>query len=309
MKLTSFSLVSLGSLAATSVAACSGATVDVGAFDGGGSNGSDGGGTNGADGSTNADGGAGNGTEGGTANGPSYVVHLRASQSKVTFSDAYAGETPLSQSIAIRKLTLYRDANDASPVVVFDNGTNAVECGVNDGNDTVAGRAVASTLAAGTFTIAHVQVGYYRFKVAATMHASGQTIPGDYSDVEVLTDNTMLDGKVQNQGHYVYTFEVGGNAEGTLTGEDLITPVDDVGGGLTLVTSGHEVDYVFGINVIINPALATDANVVMLVNTYQNFRWQDQSMAGYQTGVFDTTPSTYEPVMSFGANSFSLGLE
>ena len=42
---------------------------------------------------------------------------------------------------------------------------------------------------------------------------------------------------------------------------------------------------------------------------YESFRWQDQALAGYAPKVFDTTPTTYEPVMSFGASAFSLVLE
>ncbi len=293
----------IGVISLSGLSGCSGATVDVGAFDGG-SPGSGGGGEGGSSGD------GGGGGEGGAApSGPAYEIHLRATQAKVNFTDGYAGETPIDQHIAIRKLTLYRDASDAAPVVVFDNGQNAVECGLNDGNDTVAGTAVAKTLPAGTFTIAHVEIGYYRFKIAATMHSSGMTVPGDYSDLEVLTDATLVDGKLQNQGHYTYTFEVGGTPYGTLNGEDLMTPVDLAGGGLALVTANHSASYVFPVNVIIDPTLASSAKVVMVVNTYQNFRWQDQATAGYATGVFDTTPTTYEPVVSFGANSFTLGLE
>lgn len=285
--------------ALTSVTGCGGSTVDIGGFDGGsvsGSSGNEGGLSPGSDGSV-------------APSGPAYEVHLRATQAKVNFTDGYAGETPLDQHIAIRKLTLLRQAGDPAPVVVFDNGQNAVECGLNDGNDTLVGTAVAKTLPAGTFTIAQVEVGYYRFKVAATMHSNGMNVPGDYSDLEVLTDATMVDGKLQNQGHYSFTFEVGGTAYGTLTGEDLVTPVDLAGGGLSLVTANHSASYVFPVNVVIDPNLASTVKAVMIVNTYQNFRWQDQAMSGYQTGVFDTTPTTYEPVMSFGANSFTLGIE
>ena len=291
-------------------AACGGSSVDIGAFDGGpGANGN--GGEGGASGGGNGgEGGASGGGDGGAAlSGPAYEIHLRASQTKVNFTDGYVGETPIDQHIAIRKLTLYRDANDASPVVVFDNGQNAVECGLNDGNDTLVGTAVAKTLPGGTFTIAHVEVGYYRFKVAATMHSNGMVVPGDYSDLEVLTDATLVDGKLQNQGHYSFTFEVGGTAYGTLNGEDLMTPAALAGGGLSLVTANHSASYVFPVSVIIDPALPSSTKVVMLVNTYQNFRWQDQATAGYQSGVFDTTPSTYEPVTSFGANAFTLGVE
>lgn len=42
---------------------------------------------------------------------------------------------------------------------------------------------------------------------------------------------------------------------------------------------------------------------------HESFRWQDQAQAEYTPNVFDTTPTTYEPVMSFGASAFALFLE
>ena len=70
-----------------------------------------------------------------------------------------------------------------------------------------------------------------------------------------------------------------------------------------------EATYVFPVSVTLGPTLPTSAKIVLTVNTYENFRWQDQSGGGYQTGVFDTTATTYETVESFGANSFTLGVE
>jgi hypothetical protein len=95
------------------------------------------------------------------------------------------------------------------------DGKDAVEAGLNDGNDTVIGQASASTLPAGTFTVAHLTVGYYRFKVAGTIHNAGLSTQVDYSDIEVLTDGTVMDGTVQNHRHYSYTIEVGGSPNGT----------------------------------------------------------------------------------------------
>jgi hypothetical protein len=241
--------------------------------------------------------------------GPSYEVHLRATQTPVTFSDGYSGETPLDQRMGVRKLTLLRDANDPSPVVVFDNGANGVDAAMNDGSDTVCGTALASTLPAGTFTIARVTVGYYKFTVAAVLHDNGQAVPGDYTDLEVLTSGTNFGGQTYDQGYYSFTFEVAGTSYGAVTGGGMVTPVDDSTGGISLVTSAGEVDYVLAVNLQTNPALTSTAKVVLTVNTYENFRWQDQSGPGYATGVFDTTPTTYEPVMSFGANSFTLSVE
>ena len=297
------------SLLALASSACGGSSVTFGAVDSGavpstGDGATSGSATGGDSGAATADGSAPS-----PPTGPSYEVHLRATQAPVTFTDGYSGETPLDQRIGIRTLTLLRAANDPAPVVVFDNGANAVEAGLNDGDDTVCGYGLPSSIPAGTFTVARVTVGYYDFKVAATLHSNGTVVPGDYHDLEVLTNGTRVSGATFNQGHYSFTFEVSGTAYGTLTGDDLVTPVDDAPGGLSLVASSGEADYVFPVNVTTNPALASTVKVVLTVNTYRNFRWQDETKGGYEAGVFDTTPSSYEPVMSFGANSFTVALE
>jgi hypothetical protein len=269
--------------------ACSGSTVSLGAFDGG----------------------AGGGGDGGVVppSGPAYEVHLRASQSPVTFADGASGETPLDQRIGVRSLTLLRDANDPSPLVVFDHGADAVECGLNDGSDTIAGYALASALPADTFRLARVTIGFFRFKVAATMHSAGTATKGDYDDVEVLTANTSVNGQSYAQGHYSFTWEVGGQPYGTLSGEGLIFPVDLAGGGLTLVTTADLAYYEFAVNLKVDPSISNTVKVSLNVNTYENFRWEDQSGDGYASGVFDTTPTTYETVKSFGANSLTLSVE
>jgi hypothetical protein len=258
---------------------------------------------------TGSTGDAGVATASDAAVGPSYQAHLRATQSPVSFSDGFSGETPLDQHVGVRSLTLLRSASDPAPLVVFDNGAAVVDAPVNDGSDTVVGSAVAAALPAGTFTVAKVAVGYYDFKVAGTLHANGLTTPGDYHDVEVLSDGVTYAGQTFNKGYYSFTFEVGGTAYGTVTGTDLVTPVDLATGGLTLVAAGNDVTYVFPVMVTLDPGIASDVAIVMTVNTYENFRWQDESQPGYQAGVFDTTPTTYEPVESYGANSFAISVE
>jgi hypothetical protein len=241
--------------------------------------------------------------------GPRYLVHVHATQTAVTFSDGFSGETPLDQHLGVRSLTLLRSPSDRAPVLVFDNGAAVVDAPANDGDDTVVGSAVAAALPAGAFTIAKVAVGYYDFKVAGTIHASGVATPGDYHDVEVLANGVTYGGQTFNEGYYSFTFEVGGTAYGTVTGTDLVTPADLATDGLTLVAAGDAATYVFPVSVTLDPALAADVSVVMTVNTYENFRWQDESEPGYHTGVFDTTPTSYEPVESYGANSFAVTIE
>ena len=80
-------------------------------------------------------------------------------------------------------------------------------------------------------------------------------------------------------------------------------------GGMTLETVGPDSFYVFPMHVTIDPNEPKDQRIVCEVNVHESFRWKDEATSGYATNVFDTTPTTYEPVMSFGASAFSLYLE
>ena len=62
-------------------------------------------------------------------------------------------------------------------------------------------------------------------------------------------------------------------------------------------------------HVTIDPNEPKDQRIVCEVNVHESFRWKDEVTSGYAANVFDTTPKTYEPVMSFGASAFSLYLE
>jgi hypothetical protein len=45
------------------------------------------------------------------------------------------------------------------------------------------------------------------------------------------------------------------------------------------------------------------------VNMSESFRWEDQALPGYTAGVYDTTPTSFEPIRRFGANSYVLTYE
>jgi len=55
-----------------------------------------------------------------------------------------------------------------------------------------------------------------------------------------------------------------------------------------------------------DPNVATDQIVDFELNVDKSFRWVDQQQPGYTTGTYDTTPTQFEPVMAFGANTFKL---
>ena len=233
------------------------------------------------------------------------TIRLRASTTKVQHLDNWSGQTPIDQKIGIRTLTLI--SADSSPYVVFDHKASSVEAGLNDKDDTLLATLSASELRPGTYTEARVAISHVRYRVAANMHAFGIAAPGTFDNFQVLSDGSVIDGKTWNKGHYLFAFDVGGQTYGTQTGEDGPVPKIASGAGITLDSSGTETEYRFPVNFGVPASLKTDVTIAFEINTHENFRWQEQSGSGYQTGVFDATPTTYEPVMSFGANSFQIG--
>lgn len=275
--------------------ACSGATVEVGGYTGD---------------RASPDGGAETVPDAAPIGTTARVeIHVRASTSPVPHDDGLSGQTPSVQKIGIRKLTMMTSDTDPSPLVVFDHGASAVEAGLDDGDDTVVATVPAASLKAGNYTIARVAIAHARYRVAATMHGLGQAVPGTFENLHVLSDGATVDGETFDKGHYRFTFEVGGTPLATQSGEDSPLPLEPSVGGITMDTEGSETAYVFPISVPVEPALRGDVRMIFEVNTYDNFRWEDEAMNGYARGVFDVTPSSFEPVKSFGANSFHVFAE
>jgi hypothetical protein len=305
----------LGGFVLVFAAACSSGAVDVGGFSSTSGAGGAGGAGGGNDASTSASTGESTGSSTGesTGTGPfskaNVIIHLRASTAPVPHPDGFSGQTPSAQSIGIRKLTLFKSVNDPSPFVAFDHAADAVEAGLNDKDDTVVATVPAKSLPSGIFTIARVAISHVRYRIAATMHGFGQTVPGNFQNLHVLSDGSKVDGATWNKGHYSFSFLLGTMPLGTQAGENGPLPPTLSGGGITFDTSGPESAYVFPVSLPVSPDLADDVNLVFEINTHENFRWQDEQAPEYKDGVFDATPTTFEAVKSFGANSFELSID
>ena len=243
-------------------------------------------------------------TPAGTA-GPRVTIAVRGSTAPFAHGDAWSGETPKKQLVAIRSLWLLRSPTDPSPVQVFDHGSGAVEADLVSNATTEVASVVAKTLPAGVFTIAKAGVAYVRYSVDARMH-SIVSVDGQYDNVQSLSDGAVIDGVTRDKGWFSYSFSSNGTTYGTLDGDDAPLPVVDTNGGLKLDTSGPQAFYVFPVQVAIDPDVAVDHEVLLELNVHESFRWHDQNAAGYSAKVFDTTPYTFEPVMAFGANAFTL---
>lgn len=237
-----------------------------------------------------------------------WELHLRASTATIEQRDGFYGQTPTQHTLGIRSVKLYRNASDTSPLTIFESEDH-VDAGLGDGDDTIVARALTSKLTAGTFTMARVGITHTRYTVAATMHALGQNIGGSFRNLHVLSDGVTLDANVRDRGYFDFSFSSNGQPLGAQSGENGPLPAFATTSELRLDTSTRQAFFEFPVHLTLPNGAPDGTKVYFDVNTYQNFRWKDETAAGYTTGVFDCTPTSYEPVVSFGANSFSINIE
>ncbi|HEY3357659.1 MAG TPA: hypothetical protein VGQ83_30685 [Polyangia bacterium] len=240
--------------------------------------------------------------------GPQLVFHVRTSTAPFPHADGLAGQTARDAWQGIRSLHLLRAPDDSAPVLVFDHGDDFVEAGYNDGDDTIVGRAALASIPAGVYVRARIGVTHSRYTVASTLHVAGAAIPGDYDCLQALSDRTTLDGQVRALGWYRYTFLTAGHAYPT-EGSNAPLPLQPETGGFTMKTFGGQTVYDVDAALAVDPSVGRDVAVIADVNMDHSFRWQDEALPGYLPGVYDTTPTSFEPVWRFGANSFALSLE
>jgi len=295
-------LTSLAAVLALATAAC-GDTIDVGGFGGGG--GDEGGaGQGGATSST-----GGSGTVGSTGGGTGQIeIHLTSTTAPFNHTDGLAGQTPTMHSAGLKSLKLFRSDTDDSPLTVFDLGADAKTVDFADGADTLVYTATAGDLTAGNFVRARVVYSWVKYEVAATIHTNGLDLPGKFDNLQVLSDDSNVDGDTFDAGHYEYLFTTSGQSF-PQSGENAPIPEWSGVGGFQVVSEGGEWAYYFPVTLPIDPTLETPLRVDLAVNMHESFRWQDQTMTGFTTGVFDTTTTTFEPVKQFGANSFELTVQ
>ncbi|MBS2016136.1 MAG: hypothetical protein JST00_24860 [Deltaproteobacteria bacterium] len=303
MRFTFAAFASLVSLASLTVA-CGGSTgsgiddpTNPGASSGGGPGGTSGG----------TSGGASSGVV--TPGGPTVTLALRGSKDAVPHKDGLASQTPLKQGVAVRSFYLMKDASDPAPLKVADIGPSAVETDLVSGVTNDIATVPIKSLPAGSYTMAKVGVAYVRYTIAARLHAGGFPTDGTYDNVEALSDNAIIDGVARKKSWFKSTFVVGGKPVASTENEGAPLPALADSGGMRLETVGAESFYVFPLKISLDPDYPADMRLVVDVNVHESFRWVDQGSFGYSPKVFDTTPTTYEPVMSFGASAFKVTYE
>lgn len=241
--------------------------------------------------------------------GPYVSLHVRGTEAPVAHQAGTAGQTPTAQRLAFKSLTLFATREDAAAdrdgYAVYDLAT-PVEAGVGQGEDTVITKLPIRSLRAGHYTAARVRVAYVRYAVRSTMHSLGFAVPGEFENVQVLANDTVLDGQVRPKGYYRYTFRSPQTGPVSVEGTDAPVPLTTGLGGISLEARADGLSYVVPVDLSIDTAVSYDLHAIYEVNTHENFRWRDEAMPGYAAGVYDTTPTSFEPVVSFGANSARL---
>lgn len=241
--------------------------------------------------------------------GPTVTLSLRGTTAAIAHSDGLAAQTPIKQGVAIRSFWLLKDESDPAPLKVADIGPAAVETDLVAGVTNDIATVPIKSLPAGSYTIAKVGVAYVRYRIAARLHNGGFATDGTYDNLEALSDNAIIDGAARKKGWFRSSFSVGPTTYGTTESDGAPLPALPQSGGMKLETSGAESFYVFPLKIALDPTYGSDMRLVVEVNVHESFRWIDQATPGYASKVFDTTPTTYEPVMSFGASAFQVTYE
>lgn len=267
----------------------------------------------GVGGAAQGTGGGGGGNDeaaGGSASGSDALVTIRFRATTAPFDhqDGLAGQTPLEHYSGVRDLKLYRGPDDPQPVTIFDRDEDFVEIGYNEGDDTVVATVPARELPLGTYTVARTVHSHVRYRVASTMHVGGVPLAGEFDCMQVLSDDTWLDGTRRDHGYYEYVFRAGAQSFPT-SGDDAPLPLSGETGGFSAALEQGEWAYYYPVSLVVTPELEADVDVVLNVNMHESFRWDDQQASGFAPQIFDTTPTSFEPVVTFGANSYWMTLE
>lgn len=237
------------------------------------------------------------------------TIRVRATAAPVVHDDAWAGQTPRDYYAGLRSLTLIDETGRHPDLVVFDLGPDHVEAGWNDGDESTIAVVSVDSLHYGTFTRARVGVSHLRFTVDATIHAMGIAAAGEIEAIQVLSDGTELDGQVRDRGWWRYVFHWAGMQfpAGGETGAPVAQPPP--GGAIEVVVEGDETAVYFPASVLVDPTVQNDVTAALEVNVHESFRWEDQELPGYASGVFDAAPPELEPIRQLGVNSYTLHFE
>ncbi len=241
--------------------------------------------------------------------GEGLAIHIRANTTAFPHADGLSGETALFARGGVRSLRLLRATGDPAPVTVFDYGADAVEVGYDAGDDTVAARIDPAALPPGEYVLARMVQIYSRFRIAGTLHEGLSATSGVFDEVVVTSNGTRIGGAVRDAGWIAAAFEAPGRPRVTLAGDFIpVAPLSTTAGAWAVEENGEWAVY-FPIHLQVATGLTAQSTLTIDVNMDHSFRWSDVALPGWEPGVFDATPISWEPVIRFGGNRFDVSLE
>ncbi len=233
------------------------------------------------------------------------AIHIQATTADFPHADGLSSMTAHTAGGAIRSLSLLSDRSDPAPLKLFDYGANSAKVSYDDGADTEVAVVAVDTFASGHYKLARLVQAYSLYDIDATHHDSGVSTPGRLESLMVMSDGTLIDGKLHNSGHYDWRFRIaGGDESGTMENVE-IADVSFTAGAYALLEDGEWAVY-FPIDLTFDDVPSAGTRLNILVNMNESFRWVDTVAAGWEAGVYDFSPTVYETVVRFGGNDFQL---
>lgn len=233
------------------------------------------------------------------------AIHIQATTAEFPHSDGLSSMTARAAGGAIRSLSLLSDRSDPAPLRLFDYGANSAKVSYDDGAETEAGVVAVDTFAPGQYKLARLVQAYSRYDIDATYHENGVATPGRLESLMVMSDGTLIDGKLHNSGHYDWRFRVSGGEETGAMENVEIADVSFTAGAYALLEDGEWAVY-FPIDVTLDDVPAAGSRLNILVNMDHSFRWVDTVAPDWEAGVYDFSSSVYETVVRFGGNDFQM---
>jgi hypothetical protein len=238
------------------------------------------------------------GSDEGGGSGPSRLeLLLTASYAPIAHTGQSSGQTPMHASAGLRSLTLISDSGPSWVVVDRAKAPGFVR--YDAGARNLIGVVMADQVVLGHYTRVRLVHDWWRFELAATLHEDGGATPGALAALYVTSDGTSIAGEPQAAGYFLHDFTAG-EEHARFTGNDTEVPQPASPEGAELVLEGGEYAAYFPADL----QVSGDGALVIQVNLFEGFRWNDVAGAGHLPGVYDVEPAGHEPLVQLGANRF-----
>jgi hypothetical protein len=230
-------------------------------------------------------------------------ILVEATNQAFAHKDGHAGQTPKAQALSISALYMQAEGESAPTTRVFDFDTSGIDTPLTPGSSTEVAKVSLKDVPAGKYSHCRTYVTLASYTVATSMHAFGFTVPGTIRGVHVLSDGASIDGTPGKSGAFRFAFQPDACGMPYAYGGENF-PFAQPGPNFSLQVENGRAFYAYDCALTVPKTSARDLQIVMKLNMDRNFRSSDAPVLGYQSGVFDATPTSSETVQRFGANSF-----